>query len=98
MKFLLTVLASMMITGSAMAACEKSTAHECKTEAECNSLNKDGGAKYSFDASSTTAKCMVAVSTVATKCVDGVDSGRAFNVDKSGSDANKDKPAAGVTK
>lgn len=62
-----------------MAACDKSTPGECKTEVECNGLNKEGGAKYSFNASSATAKCMLADSSVATKCVEGNDSNRSLN-------------------
>lgn len=77
MKILLTVIASMMITGTAMAACSKSSPQECTTEADCKGLEKDGSSKYTFNASAKEVKCMLDVPSVATKCTESNDSQRA---------------------
>lgn len=68
MKVLLTVFATMMITGTAMAdACK--VAQDCTTEKEC----KDLDSKNTFNEKAPV-KCMVPVSAVATNCTQGNDS------------------------
>lgn len=89
MKILLTVIASMMISGAVMAACDKSSPKDCTTEAECKGLEKDGTSKYTFNASAKEVKCMLDVPSVATKCTEHDDSARGQQSVKS-----SDAPAA----
>ena len=91
MKVLLTVFASMMIAGSAMAACDKP--QECTTESDCKALEKNGS-KYSFD-DKRAVKCMLVDPSVATKCVEGDDSGRQ-TASKSGDTAVKSDTSKGT--
>jgi len=56
MKFLLAVLMSTVIAGSAFGACSKESLKECVTEETCKSVEKDGF-KVTFD-EKRTPKCM----------------------------------------
>lgn len=93
MKILLTVLASMMITGTALAACSKP--QDCQSEADCTELGKSGAAKYTWNASASV-KCMVVDTSVATKCVDNNDGKRDAKVVDTA--APKDAAAGAETK
>lgn len=95
MKVLLTVLASMMITGSAMAACDLKSPQDCSTSSECLALAKDGGAKYTFD-DKRTVKCQLVDTSVATDCIQSDDSSRGFSSDATqGSKGTKPVAAPG---
>jgi hypothetical protein len=77
MKILITVFASMMISGAVMAACDVKSPQECTSESACKDLEKVNGSKYSFDSSASGVKCTLAsIGLSATKCTDANDGGR----------------------
>ncbi len=57
MKFLLAIAMTTVLTGTAHAACSKSSPHECSDQKSCEELSVAGGQQFTFDAKRNV-KCM----------------------------------------
>lgn len=96
MKFLVAILMTTALTGTAFGACSATSPNECTTKKECEDLSKEGQ-KFIFNESGKV-KCMVSETAVATNCLENNNSSLTPVKTETGGKDGKQPSANGVTK